>query len=60
LAIGAEQQALEWLDNLLKKIANHEPDAAWFNTMVIKHNVAGDPFLDLPQFKERRERIRGS
>jgi serine/threonine-protein kinase len=59
LAIGAEQQALEWLDSLLEKIENHEPDTGWFNTMAIKHNVAGDPVLDLPKFKERRERIGG-
>ncbi len=32
LAIGAEQQALEALDDLLEKIENHEPDAGWFNT----------------------------
>lgn len=60
LAIGAEQQALEWLDNLLEKIENHEPDAGWFNLMVIKHNITADRVLDDPRFKERRERIRGS
>jgi hypothetical protein len=60
LAIGAEQQALEWLDNLLKKIANHEPDAGWWSSMLIKHNVTADPLLDDPRFAERRKRIRGS
>ena len=38
LAIGAEPQALEWLDTLLEKIENHEPDTGWFNLMTIKHN----------------------
>jgi TolB-like protein/DNA-binding winged helix-turn-helix (wHTH) protein/Flp pilus assembly protein TadD len=60
LAIGAEQQALEALDHLLKKIENHEPDPAWFNAMAIKHNVAGDPLLEEVRFKERRDRIRGT
>jgi TolB-like protein/DNA-binding winged helix-turn-helix (wHTH) protein len=60
LAIGAEQQALEALDNLLEKIENHEPDTGWWNLMVIKHNVTGDPLLEEPRFKERRDRIRGS
>ena len=60
LAIGAEPQALEWLDILLDKIENHEPDTGWFNLMTIKHNVSGDPVLEEPRFKERRDRIRGS
>jgi TolB-like protein/DNA-binding winged helix-turn-helix (wHTH) protein len=60
LAIGAEQQALEWFDKLLDKIENHEPDAGWFNSMVIKHNHTGDPVLEEARFKERRDRIRGS
>ena len=60
LAIGAEDQALEWLDRALLKIAAHQPDAGWFNLMVLKHNVTGDPVLDGPRFKERRQRIRGS
>jgi hypothetical protein len=60
LAIGAEEEALEWLDNLLRKIENHEPDAGWFSSMVIKHNVTGDPLLEEARFKERRDRIRGS
>ena len=60
LAIGEEQRALEALDDLLEKIENHEPDAAWFNYMIIKHNVTGDPLLEEARFKERRDRIRGS
>jgi TolB-like protein/Flp pilus assembly protein TadD len=60
LAIGAEEEALEWLDNLLRKIENHEPDVGWFSSMVIKHNVTGDPVLEEARFKERRDRIRGS
>jgi TolB-like protein/DNA-binding winged helix-turn-helix (wHTH) protein/Flp pilus assembly protein TadD len=60
LAIGAEQQALEWFDRLLEKIENHEPDAGWFNSMVIKHNHTGDPVLEEARFKERRDRIRGT
>ena len=60
LAIGAEQQALEWLDNLLEKIDNHEPDAGWFSLMIIKHNITGDRVLEDPRFKERRQRIHGS
>jgi TolB-like protein/DNA-binding winged helix-turn-helix (wHTH) protein len=60
LAIGAEQQALQALDDLLGKIERHEPDPAWFATMIIKHNVTGDPLLEQPRFKERRDRIRGS
>jgi TolB-like protein/DNA-binding winged helix-turn-helix (wHTH) protein len=60
LAIGAEQQALEALDRLIEKIENHEPDPAWFNSMLIKHNVSGDPLLEEARFKELRDRIRGS
>ena len=60
LAIGEEQQALEALDDLLEKIENHQPDSGWFDSMVIKHNVTGDPVLEEPRFKERRDRIRGS
>ena len=60
LAIGAEQQALEWLDKLLEKIEKHEPDPGWFNLMVIKHNITADRVLEDPRFKERRLRIRGS
>jgi TolB-like protein/DNA-binding winged helix-turn-helix (wHTH) protein len=59
LAIGAEQQALEALEDLLEKIDNHEPDPAWFASMIIKHNVTGDPLLEEARFKERRDRIRG-
>jgi hypothetical protein len=51
---------LEWFDKLLEKIENHEPDAGWFNSMVIKHNHTGDPVLEEARFKERRDRIRGS
>jgi tetratricopeptide (TPR) repeat protein len=60
LAIGAEQQALEWLDKLLEKIENHEPDAGWWNLMTIKHNLSGDPILEEARFKDRLDRIRGS
>jgi TolB-like protein/DNA-binding winged helix-turn-helix (wHTH) protein len=60
LAMGEDQQALEWLDKLLDKIANHEPDAAWFNSMIIKHNITGDPVLEEGRFRDRRTRIRGS
>jgi TolB-like protein/DNA-binding winged helix-turn-helix (wHTH) protein len=60
LAIGAEQQALEALDDLLEKIENHESDPAWFNSMLIKHNITDDPVLEEARFKERRDRIRGS
>jgi hypothetical protein len=60
LAIGDEQQALQALDDLVDKIENHEPDAGWFNSMLIKHNVAGDPVLEEMQFKQRRARIQGS
>ena len=60
LAIGAEHQALAALDDLLEKIEKHEPDSAWFNSMIIKHNITGDPLLEEARFKERRERIRGS
>jgi len=58
--MGEDEQALEWLDKLIEKIGNHEPDAAWFNSMIIKHNITGDPVLEEARFKERRERIRGS
>ena len=60
LAIGAQEQALEALDDLLKKIENHKPDPSWFNSMIIKHNVTGDPVLEEARFKERRQRIRGT
>ena len=60
LAIGAERQALESLDDLLEKIENHQPDTGFFNDMLIKHNISGDPVLEEPRFKERRDRIRGS
>lgn len=60
LAIGEEHQALESLDHLLEKIANHEPDPGWFASMIIKHNVTGDPVLEEAPFKGRRDRIRGS
>jgi serine/threonine-protein kinase len=60
LAIGAQEQALDALDDLLKKIEDHEADPAWFNSMLIKHNVTGDPVLDGPRFQQRRERIHGS
>jgi tetratricopeptide (TPR) repeat protein len=60
LSIGAEQQALDALDDLLEKIENHEPDPGWFSSMIIKHNVSGDPVLEEARFKQRRERIRGS
>ena len=60
LAIGAEQQALEWFDQLLEKIENHEPDTGWFNLLIIKHDLTGDPVLEEARFKERLDRIRGS
>lgn len=60
LAIGADQQALAWLDRAIAAIENEQPSAGWFSLMIIKHNATGDPVLEEPRYRERRERIRGS
>jgi TolB-like protein/DNA-binding winged helix-turn-helix (wHTH) protein/Flp pilus assembly protein TadD len=59
LAMGDDERALRWLDEALEGIRRHEPAAGWFNLMLMKHNVTGDPVLEEPRYEERRERIRG-
>ena len=60
LAIGDRGRALEWLDRAIEEIEHHEPDAGWWNLMIIKHNLTGDPLLEEDDFSRRRTRIRGS
>jgi DNA-binding winged helix-turn-helix (wHTH) protein/TolB-like protein len=59
LAIGDHEEASAALRRLVAKIESHEPDQAWFGSMIIKHNVLGDPTLETTPFKELRERLRG-
>jgi TolB-like protein/Tfp pilus assembly protein PilF len=60
LAIGDRAHSLERLDGAIERIKRHEPDAGWFNLMMFKHNLTGDPTLDEPEFRERREQIAGT
>jgi DNA-binding winged helix-turn-helix (wHTH) protein/TolB-like protein/Tfp pilus assembly protein PilF len=60
LAIGDRARSLEHLDRAIEKIKRHEPDAGWFNIMMFKHNLTGDPTLDEPEFRQRREQIAGT
>jgi pentatricopeptide repeat protein len=60
LAIGDRARSLEHLDKAIEKIKRHEPDPGWFNIMMFKHNLTGDPTLDEPDFRQRRQQIAGS
>jgi hypothetical protein len=42
-----------------EKVANHEPDAGFFNLMNLKLNITRDPVLEQPEFVEVLSRIRG-
>jgi tetratricopeptide (TPR) repeat protein len=60
LAIGERARSLEHLDRAIEKIERHEPDAGWFNLMMFKHNLTGDPTLEAPDFRARRQLIAGT
>jgi TolB-like protein/Flp pilus assembly protein TadD len=60
LAIGDRARSLERLDRAIEMIRRHELDAGWFNLMMFKHNLTGDPDLEQPDFKARRAKIAGT
>jgi tetratricopeptide (TPR) repeat protein len=60
LAIGDRARSLDHFDRAIEKIKRHEPDAGWFNLMMFKHNLTGDPMLEAPDFRARRQQITGS
>ncbi len=57
LAIGDQESALEWLEVAVEKIENHEADPGFYNLMLMKMNVMGDPILDQLEFVEVRSRL---
>jgi tetratricopeptide (TPR) repeat protein len=57
LAIGDEERAFGTLEEAVAKIERHEPDEGFFNLMIIKANVGGNPALDQPRFRALRDRI---
>ena len=57
LAIGDEERAFGTLEEAVAKIERHEPDEGFFNLMIIKANVGGNPVLDQPRFRALRDRI---
>jgi TolB-like protein/DNA-binding winged helix-turn-helix (wHTH) protein len=60
LARGESERLAASLERVVKKIRRQEPDAGFFNLMMIKHNVMDHPILDEPSFRELREQLTGS
>jgi TolB-like protein/Flp pilus assembly protein TadD len=60
LAIGDEDRALTYLEEVAKKAVNHEPDAGYVNVMNLKMNFLADPRIATGRFAEVLARIKGS
>ena len=60
LAIGDRARSLERLDRAIETIERREPVSGWFNLMLLKHNLTGDPELEQGDFKMRRDQLVGS
>jgi TolB-like protein/Flp pilus assembly protein TadD len=59
LAIDDQAQALEQLEIVAQRAANHEPDAGMINAMNLRLNYLNDPRLEQPEFVDVLSRIRG-
>jgi TolB-like protein/Flp pilus assembly protein TadD len=59
LAIGDEAKALEWLEVVAGKAANHEIDEGVYAALNLKMNFMNDPLINDPRFAEVLGRIRG-
>jgi len=57
LAQGDEDAAYEALQTVVDRVERNEPDAAYFNLMIIKSNAQRHPVLDTPRFEDLRNRI---
>jgi Flp pilus assembly protein TadD len=57
LALGDDDNALDWLQSAIDKIENQEPDVSYYNLMLIKANAFSDPLLDELRFQELRSRL---
>jgi hypothetical protein len=59
MAIGDYQEGLRWLNVGAEKAARHELDAGMFSLMNLKLNFTADPMLEMPEFVDVRNRLRG-
>ena len=57
LAVGKNDVALDWLNTLVEKAENHEPDPGYVNFLFISSNIYSDPVLDRSEFVEVRRRL---
>ena len=57
LAQGDEDAAYEALQTVIERVERNEPDAAYWNLMIIKSNAQRHPVLDTPRFEDLRNRI---
>jgi TolB-like protein len=59
LAVGDEEQALEWLEVAAEGARNHEPAVDFYGLMSLKMNIDNNPVLEQPRFVDVLERISG-
>ena len=59
LAIGKDEEALEWLRRAAEKARNHEPDQGFWSLLHLTKNITADPTLARQDFAEVLSRIRG-
>jgi tetratricopeptide (TPR) repeat protein len=59
LAIGDNDKALEWLQQVADKARNHEIDEGFYAVMNLRMDFTNDPLLREPRFVEVLSRIRG-
>ncbi len=57
LAVGKNEEALDWLSTVVEKVENNEPDPGFINLMVMKANYFSNPVLDEPRFVELRSQL---
>lgn len=60
LALGDDEQAIEWLEGVAEKAANHIIDEATLNGLSLKVNYMNDPRIDEARFADIFSRIEGS
>ncbi|MGD8340620.1 MAG: hypothetical protein PVH89_07540 [Gammaproteobacteria bacterium] len=57
LAVGNDDQALDWLRRGPEKASRSEPDVGYYSLMNLRMSYAADPVLDWSEFVEVRSRL---
>ncbi len=57
LAVGKNDEALDWLSTVVEKVENNEPDPGYILLMLMKANLYFDPVLEEPRFRTLLDQI---